>query len=746
MQIVVCTDDSTVRDQVVEEITALGHEAQDWILGDPTPLSAHLIVIDGIDTIANVDSMPIHVLGLMDSTELSSIPADVDDIVLKPLRDGELRTRLHRLCERPSRQREFHNRLLAGAIDRTSDVIELTNAEATLEYVNPAYEQTLGLKTSEVIGKTPAELVRSEMHPPEYFAEIGRKLSANRSWSGTLISRAKSGHLVHFDTTISPVTDHHGEVTHHVAVKRDITDRPARDRALEETNRALEQARDAALAASKAKSEFLANMSHELRTPLNAVIGYSEMLMDDHDGDAQVMKDLGRIHSAGAQLLALINDVLDLSKIEAKRMEIVPEKFALDELLESLRSTMAPNLLQKENAFSIFGADNISEIYADKTRLRQVLLNLLSNANKFTDEGSIELKMDVIDDGGVSWAEFCITDTGIGVSAEQQKKLFQSFAQADTSTTREYGGTGLGLVISRRLCAMMNGTITMASELGVGTTLTVRLPMLASPDVSVERADGESGRQVLLIDDDETIHDLFHRHLRKQGFRVHWASSGAEGIQLASQLKPDAIVLDVKMPGMSGWDVLSALKLSDATTEIPVIMLTMLDQREVGQALGSVDYLMKPIEPRVLTRTLHRYIDRQCVRVLVVEDDVSTRLLVKRTLQEVGHHVVEAENGQIGLDLLDEAEPDIIILDLMMPVMDGFTFLDRLRDHGKHASTPVIVATARELSTEERADLNKVAECVRRKGPKTRAELVILLGQKLDELIEKRSVNGDLRT
>ncbi|MGE3548223.1 MAG: response regulator, partial [Kofleriaceae bacterium] len=546
--------------------------------------------------------------------------------------------------------------------------------------------------------------------------------------------------LVHFDTTITPIVNAKGETTHHLGVKRDITEQIERQQVLLEAHRALQQARDTAVAASRAKSDFLANMSHELRTPLNAIIGYSEMLIEDASGDEQTLKDLNRIRSAGTHLLALINDILDISKIEANKVQLTPETFSLADLIESVAATIEPLANKNHNKFVVRCERGVGMMFADRTRLRQILFNLLSNACKFTKQGEIELSVTPL---AGSRVELKIRDSGIGISPEQQAKLFQPFVQADSSTTREYGGTGLGLVICRRLVELMGGTIALTSAVGSGTMFTVELPtevVGSSAEIRLPVRDGRATPLVLMIDDDPDVRDLFKRTMSRRGFDVEVAGTGTQGVELAARLRPDVIVLDVKMPGMSGWDVLSALKLADRTAHIPVIMLTVMQEQAVGQALGAVDYLIKPLDPDRLTATVRRHLRVATpARVLVVEDDEPTRALIARTLAAAGHRVTTAENGRIGLDRVDEATPDIVILDLMMPVMDGFTFLHHLRRQPEHSKLPVIVATARELSVIERQALEATAQRVITKQSHTREQLLSLISEQIATLVEDRA-------
>ncbi len=717
-----------------------GHRVTDLDLeSTTTPDGASVAVIEGLERVARARALPCHILALVTPDEVSRIhqcPRAISDFLVLPLRDGELSARVARLGVIPSwREQELH-RLLALAVEGTSDIVEVTSPKAVFQYVNPAWEHTLGVPRGEAIGKTPAQLVRSDYHPREFWMELDATLTRGDTWSGTFVSRARDGRLVHFDTTITPVRDESGTITHHIGVKRDITERLQRAEAMLETNRALEKARDAAVAASRAKSEFLANMSHELRTPLNAIIGYSEILMEEEAEGSQSHQDLKRIRSAGGHLLALIDDVLDISKIEADKIELFPEAFPAAELVEGVSATVLPLAEKNKNTFETRFINEDARVFADRTRLRQILFNILSNACKFTKAGKVVLTVETTEQHGKSWTRFQVTDTGIGISKEQQAKLFQPFVQADSSTTKEYGGTGLGLVICKRLTEMMGGEIHLESEPGKGSTMTVLLPSARDPvmsDFSEVRVLG-TAPVVLVIDDDADVRELCARVLMKRGFQVHSVPTGPQGIEAAGRIKPDAIVLDVKMPGMTGWDVLSTLKLSEKTASIPVIMLTVMHQEEIGRALGAVDYLNKPLDPRALLATVQRYVRKEeeaNVRVLVVEDDEPTREMMRRTLESAGHTVTVAENGQVGLQRLETELPDVVVLDLMMPVMDGFTFLHHLRASPVHANLPVIVATARMLSETEQRELEATAQRVLRKQSSSIHELVQAIGDQI---------------
>ncbi|UCG71253.1 MAG: response regulator [Chromatiales bacterium] len=548
--------------------------------------------------------------------------------------------------------------------------------------------------------------------------------------------RKKDGEEFLVEVSMTPV-ELEGK-TAMLGVWHDLTER-------KQTEDALRAAKDAADAANEAKSAFLANMSHELRTPMNAILGYSEMLMEEAEELEQedFIPDLKKINSAGTHLLSLINDVLDLSKIESGKMDVFPEEIDLDELIDEVSATAQPLVKKHGNKLLVERTGAGGVICQDITKLRQTLFNLLSNAAKFTESGTVTLRIDRKIEQDKDRLTFAVIDTGIGIPADKLEHIFQEFTQADESTTRDYGGTGLGLAISRRFCQMLGGKLSVESTVGEGSTFTVYVPsnvpgtklrQATSPQPTTVKAEvpaesaGDAGDQttILIIDDDPEACEIIGRYLKKDGFAVATAFSGEQGLQLAHELRPTAITLDVMMPEMDGWSVLRALKADPDLREIPVIMLSMIDDRTRGYSLGAVDYLTKPVDREQLHKALERCGQDKAAggTVLVVEDDAESRELMSRALEKTGWTIAEAGNGREALDLMADQTPALILLDLMMPVMDGFEFLAEIREHPEWNDIPVVVVTAKTLTPEDRARLNGRVEEVVRKSACTREQLL----------------------
>jgi CheY-like chemotaxis protein/anti-sigma regulatory factor (Ser/Thr protein kinase) len=429
--------------------------------------------------------------------------------------------------------------------------------------------------------------------------------------------------------------------------------------------------------------------------------------------------------------LSLINDILDLSKIEAGKMDVFIEDFEVADLIAQVQSVIEPLMTKNANTLIVDCAADLGAMRSDQTKLRQSLFNLLSNAAKFTEQGRITLVARRILQAGADVVEFKVSDTGIGMTAEQLARLFQAFAQAEASTSRDYGGTGLGLAITRHFCRMLGGDVTVESTPGKGSTFAIRVPAIA-PDARAEvagsvarAATASGGGTVLIVDDEKATHDLLERELAGAGYHLLHAAGGREGLKLAKQARPDVITLDIIMPDLDGWSVLKALKADPDLCEIPVVLVTIMRDRDLGFALGAADYITKPFDRDVLMRVVGRHVRGDGrAQVLVVDDDPKTRDMLRRTLQKAGCTVAEAANGSEAIEALERAKPALILLDLMMPGMDGFEVLERLHGDEAWREVPVIIVTAKDLTREDVDRLNGRVVKVLQKGAYQRRDLV----------------------
>jgi PAS domain S-box-containing protein len=622
-------------------------------------------------------------------------------------------------------------------LESTSDGIFGVDTDGRAMFINAAAATMLGYEKDALLGRKIHDVIHhSRVDGKPYPVQECPMHAAFTDGTASKIDnevlwrKDGSSFAVEYSSTPLQKDD---ELVGAVIVFRDITERK-----LAESQ--LMQARDDAQAANRAKSAFLANMSHELRTPMNAIIGYSEMLLEEAE-DLEMESftpDLQKIHGAGKHLLSLISDVLDLSKIEAGRMELYFERFAVGEMLGEIASTVSTLVAKNGNRLEILGADEAGFMESDLTKVRQTLFNLISNAAKFTENGSVTLKVErQSDDEGHDWLVFAVTDTGIGIPPDKIDELFEEFTQADVSTTREYGGTGLGLAITRRFCELLGGSISCHSQPGQGSTFTVRLPAAAPDKVRMDSGEkqtvdatgplvGDSGEapsgRVLVIDDDPAVRDLLARNLIRDGYEVLLAEDGARGLDLARNNELVAITLDVMMSGMDGWSVLRALKADEHTRNVPVIMVTIVEDKNLGYTLGAADYLTKPVDRKTLIGAIHRL--QAGGEVLVVDDEPEVRELTRRMLEPEGLRVREAADGQQALDEIRRRQPGLIILDLMMPVMDGFEFLRQLRHDPEISDLPVIVVTAKDLTEDDHARLDSLVTQVLQKGGFQREDLL----------------------
>jgi adenylate cyclase len=677
---------------------------------------------------------------------------------LTMLRDSlKERARLEQERQRAEAAARQAQAQLAEAIEAVSEGFALYDADDRLVVCNSRFKEMYlgtGLEIKpgipyETIVRKAAETGIVPLSPDERDAFIAERLERHRNPKGAFEQQRSHGMWL-------KISERRTADGGNVGVLTDITELKARELQLGELVDRLAEARDAAMEATVAKSRFLANMSHELRTPLNAVIGITEMLIEDTEesGNRDAREPLERISRAGNHLLQLINEVLDLSKIEAGKLEINYETVDVGALVHDLVGEVEPLAAKNSNRFVVECPPDIGTVRSDPTRLRQIILNLLSNACKFTEHGQVSLSVSRGLSNGEEFLAARVADTGIGLTEEQLGKLFKEFSQADSSTTRKYGGTGLGLAISDRLCRMMGGRIEVESKVGVGTTFSMRLPVdrvdragvagaMAVPTaaMTVEQVRPARTNRVLVIDDDPTVRDLMRRYLSREGFDVVTAAGGREGLEFARELHPSVITLDVFMPDLDGWSVLQALKQDGDLRRIPVILMTISDEKQKGITLGASGYLTKPVDRAQLAQLLDRF-RTVAPRALLVEDNLTDREMMRRLLVGEGWAVTAASNGREALDRLKSERPNLILLDLMMPEMDGFEFLAEFRKIPTFASTPVIVVTAADLTLDDRRRLDGGVEHILQKATPNREDFL----RQVRDLIGRYAVVAELNT
>ena len=477
----------------------------------------------------------------------------------------------------------------------------------------------------------------------------------------------------------------------------------------------METARDEARDASDQKTKFFANMSHELRTPLNAILGYGEMLYEDCEdlGYDDLLPDLKKITSSGTHLLSLINNILDLSKIEAGKMELFVTSFEIENMVQTIKDVSEPLAAKNDNGFVINLDGAMGSMSQDETKLRQCLTNFLSNGFKFTKNGTVTLDVKSRMDGDIEFIDFAVIDTGAGMSPDGVAKVFEEYTQAERSTSANYGGTGLGLPISKKFAEMMGGDVVVTSEEGVGSTFTMSVPR-ECPEYKEDEVDtnvinlDDQDNLVVLVDDDVAMHDLIKRTISKLNLTLLGATNSEKGMELIREVKPKLVLLDVLMPGRDGWSLLKECKTDQELKKIPVIMISQLNQSNLAASLGANDYLTKPIDRTHFINTVKRVLgnDTHDHKVLVIDDDKDVRELLSRLLKDAGYRPIDARDGKEGLERTKD-EPSLIILDLEMPRMDGFEFLDNyIKDIPEEKRAPVLVFSGKDL-TEVQEDLLK---------------------------------------
>ncbi|MFC6742026.1 MHYT domain-containing protein [Methylobacterium tardum] len=620
-----------------------------------------------------------------------------------------------------------------SAVQAVRGIMWTASSDGQFVEEQPGWSGMTGQSYAEYHGRGWATAI----HPEDAAATLAAwddAVRAQRPYTAEHRVRTSDGSWRYYLVRAVPVRDADGAVREWVGVHEDVTARHAYEEALRE-------ARDAAEEASRAKSRFLANMSHELRTPLTAVIGYAEMLQEEAEdlGQDVFLDDLGKIRTNAQHLLGLINDVLDLSKVEAERMDVHPEDIVLEPFAREVAATVEALITKRSNRLSLDLAPDLGSARTDAVKLRQCLFNLLGNAAKFTEGGAITLRLRREPGSGSDRLIFAVSDTGIGMTPEQVAGLFERFSQADETTTRKYGGTGLGLALTKAFANLMGGDVTVESVEGTGTTFTLVVPAnLPRPGTEVAGAEAEAdatassaehtGRGlVLVVDDEASQRDLMCRFLTRQGFSVRTAANGHVALDLTRRLRPAAVLLDVMLPEIDGWAVLATLKDDPATRDIPVVMVSFMADAALSTSLGAVGAVPKPVDWARLRGVLDR-IGAGAGDVLVVGDDAEMRRQLRTMLERRGFAVREAGDGAEALERVRAAVPRLVLLDLTMPVVDGFTFLRQMRAMPDCAAVPVVVLSARDVSVEERRQLAG-ADRVLRKGDTSLQEVAAEVGR-----------------
>jgi PAS domain S-box-containing protein len=651
--------------------------------------------------------------------------------------------------------------LQRAILDSANHAIISTHPDGQIVTFNVAAKEWLGYAANEVVGRTtPAIFHDSDevaLRARELSSQLGVTVSAGFE---ALVARAsrgapdegewsyvrKDGSRFPVHLSVTALRDQESKITGFLAIASDITER-------NRARRELLMAKEAAERANQSKSEFLANMSHELRTPLNSVIGFANILLKNKSKNLrdQDVTYLTRILDNGKHLLGLINSILDLSKIEAGRMEPQIGAVNVDAVVKEVVAQFESQLVDREVKLLADLPAELASIQTDAVQIRQVLINLIGNAIKFTEKGSVTVKVEA-DPTTKKPLILSVIDTGIGIPRDRQQAVFEAFQQADNTTARRYGGTGLGLAITRALLEQLGFSVELESEEGKGTTFRIVFGgQQTGPKLDEKQPDdrftfGQLSRLteklVLIIDDEVDTRALLAKQVEELGCRVIKAPSGEWGLERARMQHPDLIILDLLMPGMNGWEVLQQLGADERLASIPVIIASIAAAENRGTIPGVIACLNKPVIPDELRAAIHRALDTKRGRVLVVDDEEDVRDLFSIYLQGQGAEVRTAENGQDALDLLRTFTPDLILLDLLMPVMGGMAFLDALRKDPIHKNTPAIVITGKLIEAEEAKELEAKATAVMKKGE----ELESYLKQVMGQLPDRRKRNRPEKT
>ncbi len=612
---------------------------------------------------------------------------------------------------------------LQAIIDTSLTAIVTMNDQGVITDWNPQAEVTFGWPRKDVLGR----ILVDTIIPPEYRdahrAGLARYLATGEGpVLGNVLELTglhRDGHEFPVELAISLASPPGGRPLF-VGLIRDITTRTQTQEAIKSLNTELR-------VANLHKSEFLANMSHELRTPLNAILGFSELMLDDtsdkYDPTTR-QKFLAQINASGKHLLSLINDILDLSKVEAGQMTLKLDTVLIVDVVREVLNTIEPLATKKRIRISV-DVEGAGQLLADAGKLRQMLLNLVSNAVKFTPEvGLVSIEAQRLQNA----IEISVADTGIGIAESDIPRLFKEFQQLDAGAGRQQEGTGLGLALTKRLAELHGGDIRVMSERGKGSTFTIRLPLQpadaahrAPVPVPPATANEEARPVVLVVEDNLQAADLLLRQLDRGGFHAEIALSGTEALAKARELQPVAITLDIVLPGLDGWDVLAELKRDEATRNIPVVVVSVIDKPDLGRALGALDYFVKPVDAKALLARLRSYTfmsdaATKDIRILVVDDEPANLEWLEGVLAPAGFSVISAHGGREGIDLAKARRPHLMLLDLMMPDVNGFDVVEALHADEATRSIPIMIITAKDLTDDDKRQLNGHVEAIMSRG------------------------------
>lgn len=612
------------------------------------------------------------------------------------------------------------------------DLFCVVGFDGYFKHLNSAWEDLLGFTAAELMSRPYLEFV----HEDDYAATVAEaeKLEGHEitfAFENRYVCRDGSYKWLLWNATAV-----RGQRLIY-AVARDITEIKEAAKKIGQQNRELEARNREVEQATKLKSKFLASMSHELRTPLNAIVGFSGLLADETAGtlNQKQRRYLSHIQNGSNHLLRMINDVLDLSKIEAGQLEIRNEEFQVRDLLPEVLATIRP-LASAKNIELSYHLEARNAIYADPVRLKQILYNLLSNALKFTPESG-QIRVESADENNM--VRMTVADTGIGIHAAEHDSVFEEFRQVEGERAKE--GTGLGLAITRRLVEQQGGRIWLESEPDKGARFNFTLPGRV-PISGLEAGNGvpnlvpDRKPLILVVDDQPAARELIASYLQPEGYSVALAASAAEALQMARQLRPAAITLDILMPSVNGFETMLELKSKPETADIPIIVVSISDQWKMGFALGAADYLVKPVAKSVLLDTILKHTLPQPTgnsQVLIVEDDPAARDLLSATLQEAGHKIHAAPNGKEALAVLSSVPVSAILLDLLMPEMDGFELIHHIKQQPRLNQVPLFVLTAKSLSAEEMAVLARETRALFPKDGLWRSDLVTAVEESIRE-------------